>query len=496
MRKENEPSSYTGEWVYTDMVKFFQLWQNVKGTRIDTTTDDLDIQVDAYIDGNKGYVILNNLNFEDTNINLNVFDNYNVSVTSILKRHLMLSGNTPILEEETLTTNISSVELGAEATMILEYTFDSNMTINQTSNEVKYYAETYYKPITANQAQTFAINNIQKSTYGEAVLRIGIGRAHGKSLKPTVKINGNTITVPDDWRGYNQDERAQFFGVLEIPVLLNDLQTNNNISVSFGDSGGHISSVTMQVFNFSDDIRSFDPSSLPSNNFKIKSTSATCIDSDNGEIEISAVKNLSYKALVTGPNYSKSFDFTTSLFIDKLIKGVYNIEITLPEYPTYKTNFSVEISEPKVLAVASKQDNIKKSVTLNLSGGESYFITINGIVSITNLNEIKLPLNKDINNISVSTNKACQGIFEQTIILENELIISPNPVEDTFSLTIPPNLANSILQIYNTMGTLVRQENISKITSSIKVNELSQGVYFVKVEKQGEITAHSKFIIK
>ena len=184
------------------------------------------------------------------------------------------------------------------------------------------------------------------------------------------------------------------------------------------------------------------------------------------------------------------------VLIDKLKKGIYSIEITLPEYPNYKASFSVEISEPEALVVAAKQDNIKKSVTLNLSGSESYFITINGIVSKTNLTKIKLPLNKEINKISVSTNKACQGIFEQTIILENEVKISQNPVEDTFTLTTPTNLTNSVLNIYNTIGTLVQQENISKTISTIKVNQLPQGVYIIKVEKQGEITAHSKFIIK
>lgn len=496
MRKENEPSSYTGQWVYTDMVKFFQLWKNVKGTRIDTTTDDLDIQVDAYVDGNKGYVILNSLNFESTNINLNVFDNYNVNVTNILKRHLKLSGNSPVLEEETITSAISSVELGAEATMILEYTFDSAITIDETSNEVKYYAETYYKPIIANQSNTFAINNIQKNTYGEAVLRIGVGREHGKSLKPTVIINGETITVPNDWRGYDQAERAQFFGVLEIPVSFSDLQANNNISVSFGDTGGHISSVTMQVFNFSDDIRSFDPSKLPSNNFKIKSTSATCIDSDNGEIEISAVKNLVYKALVTGPNYSKSFDFTSSLSLDKLKKGVYSIEITLPEYPTYKTNFSVEIIEPDALAVASKQDSTKNNVTLKLSGSKTYFIKINGVTQQTNASEIVLPLQKGVNKITVFTDQDCQGIYEEVFNLDNVILVYPNPNKNQFSLTIPFDYIASKLFINNSIGSLVYEENISKINNSISVDQLKQGIYFVKLVKEGKPELYSKLIIK
>ncbi|MCI2283959.1 hypothetical protein L3081_11795 [Colwellia sp. MSW7] len=94
-------------------------------------------------------------------------------------------------------------------------------------------------------------------TNGEAVLRLGIGRDHGKSLLPTVKVNNTTLTVPADFRGYDQIQgkkysgRDNYFGVIEIPVPLVTLQTSNTITVNFSDTGGFVSTAALQVFTTS-----------------------------------------------------------------------------------------------------------------------------------------------------------------------------------------------------------------------------------------------------
>lgn len=255
MRKVNEPESYTGEWIYSDRVKFYQLWKNVKGTRVDTKSSDLDIQVDAYIDGKKGYLILNNLEETPKIIKLKIFDKYNVAVKSVVKKHLTLSGDTAVLEETITKSPIASVKVGVGSTMILEYTFKKKIKIKETSEETKYFADSYLKPIVAHKKNSFKINGIaKKSKYGEAVLRVSIGRDHNQVLHPTVTLNGIQILVPKDWRGYDQSGKDRFFGTLEIPVPYHLVKENNTISVAFPDTGGHVSSVVLQVFNFSDAI--------------------------------------------------------------------------------------------------------------------------------------------------------------------------------------------------------------------------------------------------
>lgn len=496
MRKANEPEEYTGEWVYTDMVKFFQLWQNVKGTRIDTTSDDLDLQVDAYIDGTKGYLILNNLDFTEHTINLNLFDSKNENIVSILKRHLTLVNETPILDEETFTSPITSVTIGAESTIILEYTFENEIDINKTSNEVKYYAETYYKPISANQEQNFNINNVSKDTYGEAVLRIGVGREHGKILHPSIKVNGKTIDVPTDWRGYDQAQRERFFGVLEIPVPFDVLEVNNSISVSFSDNGGHISSVALQVFNFSDNIRVFNPTNLPATNYQIKTTSATCIDSDNGKIEIATGKTLNYKAEITSNNYNKILDFSNSLNIENLKTGTYTIKITIPEYPDYSIEFSIEISEPDNLLVSSKIDKSNNTVSFQLSGSKSYTINLNGNITTTTLDKINLPLNYGKNEVSITTDKECQGKFNQSLFLEKNLTIYPNPAMQKINVSIPSEMVGGEISILAINGTIIKTIKINNEKQSIKISELPQGVYIINANKNNITNIQSKLIVQ
>ncbi len=259
LRKENEPESYTGKWVYTDLIKFYDLWKNVEGTRVDTYATNLDVLVDAYVKDNKAYVILNNLNFDPVTIQLNLNNITANKVIEVKQRHLTLTDNKVNLEEEVFDQAFTNVLLGAESTMILEYTFDKPIVINDTSLETKYFADSHYKPITAGYGETFHIPDVKTKKNGEAILRLGLGRAHGKSLQPLLKINGTSVEVPDNYRGYDQADRISYFGVLEIPVPYHLLKEKNTVEVIFPDSGGHISSVCMQVFNFSKPIERSKP---------------------------------------------------------------------------------------------------------------------------------------------------------------------------------------------------------------------------------------------
>lgn len=138
------------------------------------------------------------------------------------------------------------------------FEFASNLLIDEFSQETKYYADGYLKPITANQPINFAINNVTKSEFGEAFLRLSMGRTHGLSLQPIVTVNGTAVTVPENLSGDNQLRRNQFFGAVDIPIPYNVLAENNNVSITFEDGGGHVSTATLSVFNFSHELRKTD----------------------------------------------------------------------------------------------------------------------------------------------------------------------------------------------------------------------------------------------
>ena len=76
---------------------------------------------------------------------------------------------------------------------------------------------------------------------------MSIGRTHDLSKRPLIKMNGINIPVPFNWKGYDQANRKKFFGAIDIPIPIELIQENNNVDISFPDSGGHLSTLILDV---------------------------------------------------------------------------------------------------------------------------------------------------------------------------------------------------------------------------------------------------------
>ncbi|SDX90069.1 agarase [Lutibacter oricola] len=485
-RQKKELEGETGdEWVYTEIVKFYQLWKNVNGTRVDTKSSNLDTQIDTYVNGNKAYVIINNMHHEARTVDLSLKGFGSAKIQNIVKKHLHAENSgIPALDEETFTSNITKVNIGREATIILEFTFDKEITISDTSNETKYFADTYYKPITANQAINFNINNVALDTKGEAILRLGIGRDHGKSLKPTLKINGTTVEVPTNWRGNDQSGRDRFFGVLEIPVPYNILQANNTVSVTFSDTNGHISSLTLQVFNFSKEIIRSEEK-IASNNFTIKTTSETCDNKNNGKIEITALESFDYVAIITETSSTKNFTETTSF--ENLAVGTYELCITIPSKPTYKQCFSINIKEVETLGVSSKVNSSAKTATYNLKGGTNYTILLNNKTYKTSNSTIELPLINGLNSVEIKADKECQGVYKNSLFIGSEIIAYPNPFKNNFTIDLGIDTSKTAsIAVYSSIGNLVysKKYTVNNGKINLDLNSLNSNVYMLEVKTE------------
>ena len=50
-------NDYSNKYTFTEMIKFYELWSDVNGTRVDVWSDNPDVLADAYVNGNKAYVI-------------------------------------------------------------------------------------------------------------------------------------------------------------------------------------------------------------------------------------------------------------------------------------------------------------------------------------------------------------------------------------------------------------------------------------------------------
>ncbi len=334
LRRENEPRFYTGDFIYTDVIKMYDLLKDIKGTRVDTYSNNQDIMVDAYVDGNKAYVMINNLDFKDVDLDLSVFG-MPANPTNVEIRHLYcdvrFNVGTNYLDIENTTTMPKEFTLKDEATAVIVYTYADDIVIDELSEETKYYADKYLQAINGG-ALTFNIDNVELADNGEAVLRVGVARAHGKSLVPTVKVNGTAVAIPSNFRGDDQADRDNYFGVLEIPVPYNVLSENNKIDVTFPGAGGNISTVTMQVFNFSSDIRGAE-TSIESNTVK-ENIFTLYPNPTESNFKIAAPTDMSFEKVKIYNMYGmKMFEqddvqSNESISVDYLCTGIYLVEIS------------------------------------------------------------------------------------------------------------------------------------------------------------------------
>jgi hypothetical protein len=241
------PLDQVKSWEYTDRIYFYELWKNVSGDRIELNSTNPDIQVQGFRDGNKLYVALNNLDDFDRSISLQLQSVTGATLNDVRIKSLIINPNEEAqFTDQTTTVLPESYYLKANETIVLEYTYNTDFNYeNALISKRHYNNESTVKPITANSSMTYTFSNIPTSSIATATLRMSIGRTHDRSKSPTVLINGQTLSVPANWKGYDQTNRDDFFGMIEIDVPVESIQASNTVSLTFPDSGGHLSSLVL-----------------------------------------------------------------------------------------------------------------------------------------------------------------------------------------------------------------------------------------------------------
>ncbi|WP_152285921.1 carbohydrate-binding protein [Flavicella marina] len=246
LRPTNLGGATPSGWTYTPKIYFYDLWKEFKGKRVAVNSDNPDIQAQAFVDGKKMYVALNNLDTSNKTIQLNFDDAFSGFQNVRVKKLKVYDSQNPVFTNTLETSAPSSMTLIGGETVTLEYTFSNNIAFDNAIRSKKYYTSKYLQAITNGNQMDFSFNGVETGT-GKATLRMSIGRKHEMSKSPVVKVNGTVVAVPNNWKGYDQSTRSDFFGTIEIPVPMNLIQANNTVSVTFSDNGGHVSSLILQV---------------------------------------------------------------------------------------------------------------------------------------------------------------------------------------------------------------------------------------------------------
>ena len=226
---------------------------------------------------------------------------------------------------------------------------------------------------------------------------------------------------------------------------------------------------------------------LAYNNFNTIVVDETCRTSNNGSITITAEKALSYTAAVTSNGQTTNYPFVTSFTIPNLVAGTYAICITANGNTSYKICYSIVVDEPKDLAVLSQVNPVTNSVTLNLAGANTYQIQLNGQSYQTNSTSITLPLQIGTNQILVTTDKPCQGTFDEAILVNDKATIYPNPFGDMLFIKLGGNQSSTVaVNISNSSGIKVFQQTYQNATGTLQINvsNLESGFYLLTVGDQ------------
>lgn len=234
-------------WQLNDKKYFFELWKGVKGDRIDISSDNPDIQVQAFKDGGTMYIALDNLADEVQTVNLKNHYGWK-DVSQVSMRSLQVDYQSGIIyKEESFSSIPARIDLHSNQTIVLVASVSSGGYTNSLIRK-KYYSADYLQPITAGATITFPFDGVQPKKSGRAFLRMSVGRPVSASKKPVVKINGVEVDVPANWKGYDQQNRNVFFGMIEVPFDMGLLKSGENkVDMTFADGGGYVSSAILQV---------------------------------------------------------------------------------------------------------------------------------------------------------------------------------------------------------------------------------------------------------
>ncbi len=241
------------------------------------------------------------------------------------------------------------------------------------------------------------------------------------------------------------------------------------------------------------DLRGCAVFDIPVENFVIKTLSETCASNNDGKIVLTSAQAFDFTATLTGPSTTiLSKEFTDTLTFDGLDSGEYTLSLTEKNEEGYESRFTINISEPQDFVVIPSIAKNATNLDLELEGGRRYLINLNGHTSMTAGTSISLPLKAGTNHLRVTTDKDCQGVFEETIEIDSYFNVSPNPIPNGQKLRIETNLkeqteANAFL--YSSLGTLVLEAplKVENGTCTLDVSHLATGVYILNLRTENEL---------
>ncbi len=234
-------------------------------------------------------------------------------------------------------------------------------------------------------------------------------------------------------------------------------------------------------------------------NYSVASTDERCRDLNDGTISIATSESYTYTAVITDGTISQTQDFTTNALFEGLETGNYSVCITVAEDANYQECFELAIDEPEVFEVVPVINPVENTLSLEISGGGSYTIVYGEETITDNVGFLSFPITDSRTQLTVTSERDCEAVFEELILLQTDYLVYPNPVANgelfiTSSGVLEPNIS---LRLYNMGGVLLRQAFIEDATNDplrLDVLGLASGNYILNIETASENKAYKVII--
>ncbi|PIB27222.1 hypothetical protein BFP77_12830 [Maribacter sp. 4U21] len=235
-------------------------------------------------------------------------------------------------------------------------------------------------------------------------------------------------------------------------------------------------------------------------NYSVASTYERCRDLNDGTISIASSESYTHTAVITDGTTSQTLDFTTNALFEGLETGNYSVCITIAEEANYQECFEITIDEPEVFEVVPVINPVENTFSSEISGVGNYTVVYGEETITDNLGFLSFPITDSRTQLTVTSERDFEEVFEELILLQTDYLVCPNPVNNgelfiTSSGVLEPNIS---LRLYNMGGVLLRQVFIEDATNDplrLDVLGLASGNYILNIETATENKAY-KIIIR
>ena len=228
---------------------------------------------------------------------------------------------------------------------------------------------------------------------------------------------------------------------------------------------------------------------LPANNYKVEVSSATCIGTSDGVIDLSVEDaSFDYTVTITGKDNVTITGTSKTASVTGLAKGTYEVCFTVDGQANYEQCFEVVVGEPPALTAFIDIDNDNRSTSIQMTGSKKYNVTINGVRKTVTGNSFEANLSTGLNIIRVDTDLECQGFVEKEVFISEDIHYYPNPTSNDVKVHVGGEDIRVKVSVFSEKGDLIytRYQDIADVSRKTNIDLVNQipGTYIVILESK------------